>query len=53
MDVIDELLRRLAIARKGTADVCGEAVMAGLPIERMGRMLDIGWEAVVTSQTEF
>jgi hypothetical protein len=47
--VIDELERKLESARHGIAAVVGEAIMAGLPLSRMDRMLEVGWQAAVES----
>jgi hypothetical protein len=51
-EVIDELWQKLEIARHGISAVVGEAVMAGLPLNRMERMLDVGWKAAVESAVD-
>ena len=49
MEIINELLDKLYTARAGLGRVVGEAVMAKMPLDRMGRMLEVGWQAAVES----
>jgi hypothetical protein len=49
MEIIDELVSKLYTARAGVGRVVGEAVMAKMPPDRMGRMLEVGWQAAVES----